>query len=142
MSQDDTYSRNKDNQNEPQTHAEIQKLAEAIEDLIYMEAIRFKIADNKNSNNNVTLSAPFAMILSNVISSMNLKRDNVEDVMKSMYFSLLIYLNEQLKMPKSLTMAFGNDLETHRDEMECSELISNYVKVLYNIFSSTKQRRQ
>ena len=37
--------------------------------------------------------------------------------MKFMYYSLLIYMNEYLKMPKSLTMAFGNDIEKYREEM-------------------------
>jgi hypothetical protein len=73
------------------------------------------------------------VIVSNVISSMNLNED--DDVMRLMYLSLFIYMNECLRLPKSLTMSFGNDLEKHRDEMECGELISNYVRVLY-IFSS------
>ena len=140
MTHDDTHSTNKDNRNENENQVDIQKLGEAIEDLIYMEAITLRSANNKNSNYSVTLSAPFALILSNIISSMNLRRENEGDVMKSMYFSLLIYMNEQLKMPKSLTMAFGNDLETLHDRMGCNELISNYVKVLFNIFSSTNQR--
>jgi hypothetical protein len=103
-----------------------------------MEVIRFKDND-QNNKNNVTLSTPFTAILSNVISSMNLKRDTQEDVMRSMYFSFLIYMNEHLKIPKSFAMALGNDLERHRDEMESSELISNYVKILYNIFTTTTQ---
>ncbi len=139
MSQDDQDSRKMDNGDEPEIHGDIQKLAEAIEDLIYMEVIRFKDSDTKYSKNKVVLSTPFALILSNVISSMNLRRDTEGDGLKSMYFSLLIYMNEHLKMPKRLTMALGNDLEKHRDEMESSELISNYVKVLHNIFSTTKQ---
>jgi hypothetical protein len=56
-----------------------------------------------------------------------------------MYLSLLIYMNECLKLPKGLTMLYGNDLEKHRDEMECGELISNYVTALRNIFWRTKK---
>jgi hypothetical protein len=37
-------------------------------------------------------------------------------------------------------MAFGNDLEKHRDEMQCGELVSNYVTVLQNIF--LEQRKE
>jgi len=136
MSRDKKDAKNKENPGE--IDSDIQKLAGAIEDLIYMEVIRFR-DNNQNSKNSVTLSTPFTVILSNVISSMNLKRDNEEDVMRSMYFSFLIYMNEHLNIPKSLTMALGNDLERHRDEMEASELISNYVKVLHNIFSTTTQ---
>jgi hypothetical protein len=136
MSRDKKDARNKENPSK--IDADTQKLAGAIEDLIYMEVIRFKDND-QNNKNNVTLSTPFTVILSNVISSMNLKRDNQEDVMRSMYFSFLIYMNEHLKIPKSFAMALGNDLERHRDEMESSELISNYVKILYNIFTTTTQ---
>jgi hypothetical protein len=115
-----------------------QKMASAIEDLLYIEAIKFTDVHDRESNKAV-LSSSFAIIVSNVITSMNLKEDNNEDMMKLMYLSLLIYMNEHLKLPKSLTMAFGNDLEKHRDEMECGELISNYVTVLHNIFSSVKK---
>jgi hypothetical protein len=115
-----------------------QKMASAIEDLLYMEAIKFTDVHDRESNKAV-LSSSFAIIVSNVITSMNLKDDNSDDMMQLMYFSLLIYMNEHLKLPKSLTMSFGNDLEKHRDEMECGELISNYVTVLHNIFSSVKK---
>jgi hypothetical protein len=115
-----------------------QKMASAIEDLLFMEAIRFTDVHDRESNKAV-LSSSFAIIVSNVITSMNLKDDNSDDMMQLMYFSLLIYMNEHLKLPKSLTMSFGNDLEKHRDEMECGELISNYVTVLHNIFSSVKK---
>jgi hypothetical protein len=115
-----------------------QKMASAIEDLLYMEAIKFTDVHDRESHKAV-LSSSFAIIVSNVITSMNLKEDDSDDMMQLMYFSLLIYMNEHLKLPKSLTMAFGNDLEKHRDEMECGELISNYVTVLHNIFSSVKK---
>jgi hypothetical protein len=115
-----------------------QKMASAIEDLLYMEAIKFMDVHDRESNKAV-LSSSFAIIVSNVISGMNLKEDNNDDMMQLMYFSLLIYMNEHLKIPKPLTMAFGNDLEKHRDKMECGELISNYVTVLHNIFSSVKK---
>lgn len=115
----------------------VQKMASAIEDLLYMEAIKFNDVIDQQTNTAVFTST-FALIVSNVISSMNLKEDNSDDLMQLMYFSLLIYMNEHLKLPKSLTMAFGNDLEKHRDDMESGELISNYVTVLHNIFLSVK----
>ena len=125
---------------EGEIETNIQKMASAIEDLLYMGAIKFNDA-NDQQNNMAVLSSPFALIVSNVISSMNLKVDNNDEMMQLMYFSLLIYMNEHLKLPKSLTMAFGNDLEKHRDEMESGELISNYVTVLHNIFSSVKKEK-
>jgi hypothetical protein len=117
MSDDVTNTTNLGNGNKREIHGDVQKLAEAIEDLVYMEAIKFKDSDSQNSRNNLTLSTRLTLILSNVISSLKLERDHEHDVMRSIYFSLLIYMNEQLKMPKSLTMALGNDLERYRDEM-------------------------
>jgi hypothetical protein len=113
----------------------IQKMASAIEDLLYMEAI--KVKDERSDK--AILSSKFAVIVSNLISSMKLNHEDGDDVMRLMYLSLLIYMNECLKLPKALTMSFGNDLEKHRDEIECGELISNYVTVLHNIFLSTKK---
>jgi hypothetical protein len=74
------------------------------------------------------------------MSDMNLKENDNNEIMKLMYYSLLIYMSEYLKLPKTLTMAFGNDLEKHSDGMQCSELVSNYVTVLQNIF--LEQRKE
>ena len=115
----------------------IERMASAIEDLLYMEAIKFGDADQESEK--AILSNQFSIIVSNVKSNMNFKEDDDNEVMKLMYYSLLIYLNEHLKLPKSLTMAFGNDLEKRREEMQSGELISNYVAVLHSIFS--KQRK-
>ena len=60
--------------------------------------------------------------------------NTVEENMKLLYYSLLIYLNEHLKLPKSLTMALGNDIEKYHDDMQSMKLISNYVSILQNIF--------
>jgi hypothetical protein len=115
----------------------IERMASAIEDLLYMGAIKFNDADQESEK--AILSNQFSIIVSNVMSNMNFKEDDDNDVMKLMYYSLLIYLNEHLKLPKSLTMAIGNDLEKRREEMQSGELISNYVAVLHSIFS--KQRK-
>ena len=113
----------------------IQKIASAIEDLLYMEAIKV----NDEGFDKAILSSKFAVIVSNLVSSMKLNHENSHEIMRLMYLSLLIYMNECLKLPKALTMSFGNDLEKIRDGMECAELISNYVTVLHNIFSRTKK---
>jgi hypothetical protein len=65
---------------------------------------------------------------------MKLDHGNGDDIMRLMYLSLLIYMNECLKLPKALTISFGNDLDKIRDQMKRGELISNYVSVLHNIF--------
>ena len=111
---------------------DIEKMASAIEDLLYMKAIVFE--NIPNGSEKATLSTQFSLIVSNIMSDMNPRENDNNEIMKLMYYSLLIYINEYLKLPKSLTMAFGNDLEKHRDGMQCSELISNYVAVLQNIF--------
>ena len=111
---------------------DIEKMASAIEDLLYMKAIAFE--NIPNGSEKATLSTQFSLIVSNIMSDMNPRENDNNEIMKLMYYSLLIYINEYLKLPKSLTMAFGNDLENHRDGMQCSELISNYVTVLQNIF--------
>jgi hypothetical protein len=123
---------------EEEQQQNIERMASAIEDLLYMGAIKFGDADQESEK--AILSNQFSIIVSNVMSNMkNFKEDDDNEVMKLMYYSLLIYLNEHLKLPKSLTMAFGNDLEKQREEMQSGELISNYVAVLHSIFS--KQRK-
>jgi hypothetical protein len=124
---------------EEQKH-EIEKMASAIEDLLYMKAIKFE--DSSQSGERAILSTQFSIIVSKLMAdakSSPQENDNNE-IMKLVYYSLLIYMNEYLKLPKSLTMAFGNDLEKHREAMQCSELVSNYVTVLQNIF--LEQRKE
>jgi hypothetical protein len=115
----------------------IERMASAIEDLLYMGAIKFAGAAHQSEK--AILSNQFSIIVSNVMTNMNLKENDDNEIMKLMYYSLLIYINEHLKLPKSLTMAFGNDLEKRREEMESGALISNYVAVLYSIFSKQQK---
>ena len=110
----------------------IERMASAIEDLLFMKAIKF--LDEPQHSEKAILSTPFSIIVSNLIADKNFKENDDNEIMKFMYYSLLIYMNEYLKMPKSLTMAFGNDLEKHQEGMQCNELISNYVTVLQKIF--------
>jgi hypothetical protein len=116
----------------------IERMASAIEDLLFMKAIKF--LDEPQHSEKAILSTPFSIIVSNLIADKNFKENDDNEIMKFMYYSLLIYMNEYLKMPKSLTMAFGNDIEKYREEMQCGELISNYVTVLQNIF--LEQRKE
>ena len=116
---------------EKQKH-NIERMASAIEDLLFMKVIKF--LDEPQHSEKAILSTPFSIIVSNLIADKNFKENDDNEIMKFMYHSLLIYMSEYLKMPKSLTIAFGNDLEKHREEMQCGELISTYVTVLQNIF--------
>lgn len=122
---------------EEQKH-NVERMASAIEDLLFMKAIKF--LDEPKHSEKAILSTPFSIIVSNLIADKNFKENDDNEIMKFMYHSLLIYMSEYLKMPKSLTIAFGNDLEKHREEMQCGELISTYVTVLQNIF--LEQRKE
>jgi hypothetical protein len=110
----------------------IERMASAIEDLLYMGIIKFSGMDEHKGK--VIFSTQFSVIVSNIMSEKKLKGHNDNEIMKLMYYSILIYMNEYLKLPKSLTMAFGNDLEHHQEDMQCSNLVSNYVTILQSIF--------
>jgi hypothetical protein len=105
----------------------VEEVASAIEDLLYMGAIRLE-------GEKATLSPQFSLVASNVVENMKINAQSRDEVMKLMYYSLLIYMNEYLKMPKALTMAFGNDMESNR-EMESGTLVNTYVNVLSEIWS-------
>ena len=110
----------------------------AIEDLLYMGAIRLGDTQDK-----ALLSPQFSLVASNVISSMKIKGDGVsEEVMKLMYYSLLIYMNEYLKVPKSLMMALGNDLEKNRDSMESAGIVTTYITVLTEVWTQNRKQQE
>ncbi len=118
-------------------HQRLERMASAIEDLMHMGAIRF----GEKEGNKALLSPQFSLVVSNMMESMKLKEDaGTSDIMKLMYYSLLIYMNEYLKMPKSLMMALGNDLEKNRDNMECGELVTTYVTILTEIWTQNRKK--
>ncbi|HUG96081.1 MAG TPA: hypothetical protein VMJ94_00945 [Nitrososphaera sp.] len=118
-------------------HQRLEQTASAIEDLLYMGAIRLGDKQDK-----ALLSPQFSLVASNVMSSMKIKDDGgSEEVMKLMYFSLLIYMNEYLKVPKPLMMALGNDLEKNRDGMEAGGLVTTYVAVLAEVWSQNRKQQ-
>ena len=119
-------------------HQRLEQTASAIEDLLYMGAIRLGDTQDK-----ALLSPQFSLVASNVMSSMKIKGDGgSEDVMKLMYYSLLIYMNEYLKVPKSLMMALGNDLEKNRDSMESGGLVTTYIAVLTEVWTQNRQQKE
>lgn len=116
----------------------LEQTASAIEDLLYMGAIWLR-----DKQDRALLSPQFSLVISNMMSNMKIKEDaGNSEIMKLMYYSLLIYMNEYLNVPKSLMMAFGNDLEKNRDNMESGELITNYVAVLTELWSQNRQKRE
>ncbi|HEX7033335.1 MAG TPA: hypothetical protein VF172_10075 [Nitrososphaera sp.] len=116
-------------------HQRLEQAASAIEDLIYMGVIRLGDSQDK-----ALLSPQFSLIASNVMSNMKMTDSRREETMKLMYFSLLIYMNEHLKVPRQFVMAIGNDLEKNRDSLESGELVTTYVTVLSEIWSQNRQR--
>jgi hypothetical protein len=119
-------------------HEEVDNLASTIEDLLKMGIIRFddSCADDSSAadHERVILTTQFSFVLSKLMEDMNVRKDDQEALLKAIYFSFVIYLNEYLNLPKKLTMALGNDVEKFQDDSEMSRSIRNYVLVLYNIF--------
>ena len=115
-------------------HQRLEQTASAIEDLLYIGAIR--LGDNQDK---ALLSPQFSLVVSNMMTSMKIKENaGSSDIMKLMYYSLLVYMNEHLKMPKSFVIALGNDLEKNRDNMESGELVTTYVAVLTEIWTQNR----
>ena len=119
-------------------HQRLEQTASAIEDLLYMGAIRLVDKEDR-----ALLSPQLSLVVSNMMSSMTIDEgaDNNE-IMKLMYYSLLIYMGEYLKVPKPLMMALGNDLEKNRDSMESGAIITNYVAVLTEIWLHNRQQQK
>ena len=119
-------------------HQHLEQTVSAIEDLLYMGAIRLV-----NKEDRALLSPQFSLVVSNMMSSMKIdKGADSSEIMKLMYYSLLIYMGEYLKVPKSFMMALGNDLEKNRDSMESGGLVTTYVTVLTEIWVQNRQQQQ
>ena len=117
-------------------HQRLEQTASAIEDLLYMGAIRLVDKEDR-----ALLSPQFSLVVSNMMSSMKIDESaDSSEIMKLMYYSLLIYIGEYLKVPKSFMMALGNDLEKNRNSMESGELVTTYVTVLTEIWVHNRHR--
>lgn len=111
-------------------HQRVEQTASAIEDLLYMGAIRLVDKEDR-----ALLSPQLSLVVSNMMSSMKIDEGaDRSEIMKLMYYSLLIYIGEYLKIPKSFMMALGNDLEKNRNSMESGALLTTYVTVLTEIW--------
>ncbi|HEY8139841.1 MAG TPA: hypothetical protein VIE86_02020 [Nitrososphaera sp.] len=115
----------------------LERTASAIEDLLQMGAIRFP----NEKEEKAMLSAQFSQVASNVMSDMKITGGDNEQMMKLMYYSLLIFMNEYLKMPKALMIAFGNDLEKNRETMESGELVTRYVSILTELWTRSRSEQ-
>jgi hypothetical protein len=118
-------------------HPRLEQTVSAIEDLLYMGAIRLVDKEDR-----ALLSPQFSLVVSNMMSNMKIDEGaDSSEIMKLMYYSLLIYMGEYLKVPKSFMMALGNDLEKNRDNMESGELVTTYVTVLTEIWVQNRQQQ-
>jgi hypothetical protein len=110
----------------------VEKVASAVEDLLLMGVIRLK----EGRQSEAIFSPQFSQIASNIMSDMNLQPSSTDDqVMKMMYYSLLIHMTEQLRVPRAFVMALGNDMEKNRESMESGELVTTYVTVLTKLWA-------
>jgi hypothetical protein len=119
-------------------HQRLEQTDSALEDLLYMGAIRLV-----DKGDRALLSPQLSLVVSNMMSSMKIDEgaDNNE-IMKLMYYSLLIFMGEYLKVPKPFMMALGNDLEKNRDSMESGAIVTNYVTVLTEIWLHNRQQQK
>ena len=113
-------------------HQRVEQMASAIEDLLQMGIMKLE----KKDDGRAMLSPQFSQVVSNVMTDMRLGfgSDNNE-IMKMMYYSLLIFMTEHLKVPRSFMMALGNDMEKNRENMESGELVTTYVSVLAEVWT-------
>lgn len=114
----------------------LENVATAIEDLLRMGIIKF---DDSTvvGREKVILTAKFSFILSKLMTDPNATKEDQQAIFKALYFAFLIYLDEELKLPRRLAIALGNDIEKFQDASELSKSIRRYVMVLNNILRET-----
>ena len=117
---------------EPDHEETVENVAASIEDLLRMGIIKFD--DSKAvRHEKVILTAKFSFILSKMMADPNLMNDDQQAQLRALYYAFLIYLDDELKLPRKLTMAIANDIEKFQDASELSKYVRRYVMVLYNI---------
>ena len=115
----------------------VENVAASIEDLLRMGIIKF---DDSNvvGHEKVILTAKFSFILSKMIADPNVENDKQQALLKALYYAFLIYLDDELKLPRRLTMALANDIEKFQDASQLSKFVRRYVMVLYNILREAR----
>ena len=117
----------------------IDTIASAIEDMIYMGILMLVRRKNEDIEK-AAFTANFSGIVSNLIEDRAISYDASPKVITTlMYHSLLIFMSENLRIPKSFAIALGNDLEKYGNEMKCGALIFNYAAILQKIFFESKK---
>jgi hypothetical protein len=117
----------------------IDKIASAIEDMVQMGVLRLVKSNNKHIDKAV-FSASFSGIVSNLMADrIDSSKPEPKVITTLMYHSLLIFMNENLRVPKPLAIALGNDIEKYGEELEISKLIFNYAAILQKLFIESKK---
>lgn len=117
----------------------IDKIASAIEDMLQMGVLRLINSHNENIDKAV-FSASFSGIVSNLMADRVVSPEPEPKVITTlMYHSLLIFMNENLRVPKPLAIALGNDIEKYGEDLEISKLIFNYAAILQKLFFESKK---
>jgi hypothetical protein len=117
----------------------IDKIASAIEDMVQMGVLRIVESNNEDIDKAV-FSASFSGIVSNLMADRVVSSEPEPKVITTlMYHSLLIFMNEKLRVPKPLAIALGNDIEKYGEELEISKLIFNYAAILQKLFIEGKK---
>lgn len=115
----------------------INTIASAIEDMIYMGILTFVKHENEDTEKAV-FTVNFSGIVSNLMEDRAVSSD-ASLITTLMYHSLLIFMNENLRIPKPLAIALGNDLEKYGNEMKCGALMFNYATILQKLFLESKK---
>ena len=117
----------------------IDTIASAIEDLISM-GILSVVKQDKEDSEKAVFSVNFSGIVSNLVADRVVSSEAQPNIITTlMYHSLLIFMNENLRIPKPLVIALGNDLEKQGNDMECGTLIFRYAAVLQKLFFESKK---
>jgi hypothetical protein len=117
----------------------IDTIASAIEDLVSM-GILSVIKQDKEDSEKAVFSVNFSGIVSNLVADRVVSSEAEPNIITTlMYHSLLIFMNENLRIPKPLVIALGNDLEKQGNDMECGTLIFRYAAVLQKLFFESKK---
>jgi hypothetical protein len=117
----------------------IDKIASAIEDMVQMGVLRLVKSNNEDIDKAV-FSASFSGIVSNLMADRVVSSETEPKLITTlMYHSLLIFMNENLRVPKPLAIALGNDIEKYGEELEISKLIYNYAAILQKLFIEGKK---
>jgi hypothetical protein len=117
----------------------IDTIASAIEDLVSM-GILSVVKQDKEDSEKAVFSVNFSGIVSNLVADRTVSSEAEPNIITTlMYHSLLIFMNENLRIPKPLVIALGNDLEKHGNDMKCSTLIFRYAAVLQKLFFESKK---